>query len=377
MQQKNTLPNLGRGNTIIYGCIVGSHAYGTNVEGSDIDKKWIYVQSADSFFTEGYKPQIEISKDEVAYELSRFLELIQKANPTMLELLFSPSDCILYQNSVFDALIRMRKSFLTKACRYSFGGYAISQIEKAKGLDKKMNWSDEQKTRKSVLDFCYWLDTGGDDELELRYRSKPIKERFTTQQIKMFGLSAIPHTRDLYNVFNDAKYTFKGVVQDEETSNDISLQSIPEDAYCIGMMYFNKDGYTQHCKAYKEYQVWLKERNTQRYVDVENHGQKIDGKNMLHCIRLIETACDVAEYGELIVRRQNAEYLKEIRHGKVNLDTLLEYASWKVNEIKDLFNESSLPDQFFEKEYLKTLNASIRRIISVSETAKLYEHNTF
>lgn len=372
MLAKNTLPNIGRQNTIIFGCIVGSHAYGTNVEGSDIDRKWIYVQSAESFFLDGYKPQIEISKDEVCYELSRFLDLVEKANPTMLELLFSPDDMVIYKHDCFDTIIRMRKAFLTKACRYSFGGYAISQIEKAKGLDKKMNWEKDKTERKSVLDFCYLVEPRS--ELEYKYRTIPIKERFTVRQIKMMGLSAIPHSRDLYNVFHDAKYSFKGIVQDEETSNDISLQSIPEDAYCIGMMYFNKDGYTQHCKAYKEYENWMKHRNTQRYVDIENHGQKIDGKNMLHCIRLIETASDIAEYGELIVRRPNAEYLKEIRHGKVNLDTILEYASHKVQELSTLFAHSKLPDKFYEKTYLRSLNASIRRLLSVTQKPEIAEN---
>ena len=375
MQAKNSLPNIGKNNTIIFGCIVGSHAYGTNVEGSDIDKKWVYVQSAESFFLDGYKPQIEISKDEVCYELSRFFELIEKANPTMLELLFSPEDMILYKHSCFDNIIRMRKSFLTKACKYSFGGYAISQIEKAKGLDKKMNWEKEKTERKSVLDFCYWIESPNEG-LSRKYRSEPIKDHFNVSQIAMMGIAAIPHTRDLYNVYHDAKYKFPGIIKDEETSNDVSLASIPEDAYCVGMMYFNKHAYSQHCKAYNEYEVWLKNRNTQRYVDIQNHGQKIDGKNMLHCIRLIETAADIAEHGELIVRRTNADFLKEIRLGKVDLNSILEYATHKVQEMGPLFENSKLQDKFNEKTYLRSLNASIRRILSITRQNS-HEHNTF
>lgn len=376
MPEKSSLPNIGRSNTIIYGCIVGSHAYGTNVEGSDIDKKWVYVQSAESFFLDGYKPQIEISKDEVAYELSRFLELCEKANPTILEMLFSPEDMILCKHSAFDSIIRMRKSFLTKACRHSFSGYAISQIEKAKGLDKKMNWEKEKTERKSILDFCYFIDTEYTmhDHESPAYRSVPIKDRFVPQQIKMMGISSIPHTRDLYNVFHDAKYKFTGFVKDEETSNDLTLSEIPKGAYCIGMMYFNKDAYSQHCKAYREYQDWLKNRNTQRYVDVEGHGQKIDGKNMLHCIRLIETALDIAEFGELIVRRTNAGYLKEIRQGKVDLETILDYASWKVHDIDTAFAESSLPDKFHERTYLRSMNAGIRRLISLTQKSEVFDN---
>jgi hypothetical protein len=362
------LPKLGNGNTIIFGCIVGSHAYGTNVEGSDIDKKWIYVQCADDYFINGPRPQINISKDETAYELSRFLELAEKANPTILELLFSPEDMIIYKHKVFDMIIRQRNSFLTKKCRLSFGGYAISQIEKAKGLNKKMNWEKEKIERKSVLDFCYFISNSMEPSTDEKYKTYPMKKTFALSQIKLMGVAAIPHTRDLYNLFHDAKYMFRGIVQDESTSNDISLSSIPEDAYGIGIMYFNKDGYTQHCKAYNEYQTWLKNRNTQRYVDIENHGQQIDGKNMLHCIRLIETALDIAEYGELIVRRQNAEYLKEIRHGKHNLEDILKHAQEKITAIDEAFLRSSLPEDVIEKQYLKELNTDIRKFLRATHT---------
>jgi hypothetical protein len=40
---------------------------------------------------------------------------------------------------------------------------------------------------------------------------------------------------------------------------------------------YNKDGYSQHCKDYKEYQEWIEKRND-RYVEVQGHGQRIDGK---------------------------------------------------------------------------------------------------
>lgn len=365
MQAKTTLPNLGNGNTIIFGCIVGSHAYGTNVEGSDVDRKWVYVQSAEDLFINGYKPQIEISKDEVAFELSRFLELCQKANPTILELLFSPNDCILYKHVAFDRILSIRKEFLTKQCRFSFGGYAVSQIEKARGLDKKINWEKEKIDRKSILDFCYFITDNIDSSIGAKFQSYPIKSQFDSSQIRTMGLSAIPHTRDVYNLFWDARYTkqFKGVVQDEENSNDISFSDVPRDANCVGLMFFNKDAYSIHCKEYKEYQEWLKHRNTQRYVDIANHGQQIDGKNMLHCVRLIDTALDIAEFGELLVRRDNATFLKEIRHGKHNLEEILEYGQKRIEAMDKAFEHSKLPVKFKAENYVKLTNYNIRKQI--------------
>lgn len=369
MQEKNTLPNLGNGNTIIFGCIVGSHAYGTNVEGSDVDKKWVFVQNPTDLFINGYRPQIELSKDEVAFELSRFIELLKKANPTVLELLFSPEDCILYKHPVFDKLLNLRKGFLTKQCRYSFGGYAVSQIEKARGLDKKMNWEKERTDRKSVLDFCYFIMDELDPRLGKKFQSTSVTELFTQSQIKGMGLSAVPHTKGLFNVFWDSRYKFKGVTQGED-SNDISLSEIPKDANNIGLLFFNKEAYQMHCKDYREYQEWLAKRNTQRYVDIENHGQQIDGKNMLHCVRLIDTALDIAEFGELIIRRPNADFLKEIRHGKHDLNKILEYAERRISEMDNAFKHSKLPESYQDEAYCKLTNFQIRQAIAAEVKAK-------
>jgi predicted nucleotidyltransferase len=366
------LPNLGNGNTIIFGCIVGSHAYGTNVEGSDEDRKWVYVQSHIDLFINGYRPQIELSKDEVAYELSRFLELALKANPTILELLFSPEDCILYKHPSFDKLLNIKRQFLTKQCRLSFGGYAISQIEKARGLDKKMNWEKEKTVRKTVLDFCYWIEQAINPRLNDNYQSAPIKTVFSETQLAKMALSAIPNTRGLYNVFCDVRYVFHGIA--DETSNDIRTQEVPRDAVNCGMLFFNKDAYSIHCKEYNEYTNWLQKRNTQRYVDIEGHGQMIDGKNLLHCVRLIEMAIDIAEKKELVVRRPNAEFLKEIRHGKHNLNEILEHAKEGIDKLDEAFNTRLLPERFPAESFLKYLNYDIRKQVE-SERKEVIKPN--
>lgn len=373
MQAKSLLPNLGNGSTIIFGCIVGSHAYGTNIEGSDEDRKWIYVQSPTDLFINGYRPQIELSKDEVCYELSRFIELAQKANPTILELLFSPRECVLYQHPIFEKLTGNRRLFLTKQCRFSFGGYAVAQIEKARGLDKKLNWEKERTIRKTVLDFCYWIERSIDPRRNDHYQTAPIKDIFTLKQIYRFGLTVIPHTKDLYNLSgpDSIDNPYRGIVSNEDTANDVQLSEVPKNATNIGMLYFNKDAYSIHCKEYKEYEEWLSNRNKQRYVDIEGHGQQIDGKNLLHCVRLIETALDIAEFQDLIVRRDNAEYLKGIRHGKVDLETIIDHAYKKINAMDMSFKNSPLPDKFEAPNVLKMINYDIRKQIALEQNDEI------
>lgn len=327
---------------VIFKTIVGSQAYGTNVEGSDIDIKGVYIQDLMDIATFKYKPQIEINKDEVYYEIRRFIELLSTANPTVLEMLYSPKECVEKCTYEFDYLIENRDMFLTKKCKDSFGGYAVQQIKKARGLNKKMNWEKEQMFRKTPLDFCYVYEDGKSIELRRWLVSKGMLHSYC-------GIVNIDHIRDGYALYYDIyqrtnpSIKFKGI--QEENSNSLKLSSIPKNMEAECFFHYNKDGYSQHCNAYKAYETWLKERNTQRYVDIENHGQQIDGKNMLHCMRLINTAKEIAETGTLNVRRSPEEctYLKSIRHGKVNLEEILTKAEEGIAAMDELFNNSSLP----------------------------------
>jgi len=366
---------------IIFKTKVGSHAYGTNIEGSDEDFKGVYIQSLEDIAINGYVEQINTTKDETYYELRRFIELCQSANPTVLELLYSPKDCIITKHPVFDLILEHKDIFLTKKCKYSFGGYAYAQIEKAKGLEKKMNWEASEMTRKTPLDFCYIITPLG---------AKPLKDWLHTQKGKAnwqenYGVSVVDKCKDLYFIYPDktgGELGYHGIVstktklawqeldeEEEVISNDLCLSSIPKDQMHLGtVMSYSKDSYTRHCKMYREYTEWLKKRNVQRYVDIENHGQRIDGKNLLHCYRLIETAIEIAQQKTINVRRPNAEFLIEIRKGKHNLDTLLNGASEKIEVMNKIFDKCDLPhscDMKFCKELITKIRLKYEKSVSV------------
>lgn len=136
--------------------IRGSQAYGTNLPTSDVDYAGVYIQSKDDIFGSKYKEQINDDKnDTVFYEIRRFLELVASNNPTILELMNTPEDCIIYKHPLYDNILKHSNEFITKVCAKSFGGYAIQQIKKAKGTDKKQNWEKDKVTRKTPLDFCH------------------------------------------------------------------------------------------------------------------------------------------------------------------------------------------------------------------------------
>lgn len=391
---------------ILFETIVGSQAYGTQTPTSDIDKKFVYILPEDCILGTGYVEQINVNKDYVGWEIRRFLELMDSNNPTVLELLNSPEDCILHKDPLFDDIIAHKDDFITKICKDSFGGYARQQIKKAKGLDKKQNWEKDKVTRKDVLDFCYVI------EGEKSIPWKVWNEDFNYEE-KFIGVVNVPNARDVYAVYFDmlaslcfsksipenvresAKHNrtennlplgfgYKGLIKvgnstDAECnitfietldgsykkenageSNQLRLSSIPKGETPICNIIYNKDGYTMHCKDYREYQEWLENRNETRYVETQGHGQRIDGKNMMHCIRLIRMAQEIGRGEGINVRRSDAEELLSIRRGEVDLDNLIQMADQAIEEMDSIFDNSDLPKKV-DSGLVNSLLIKIRR----------------
>ncbi|MFA5154253.1 MAG: nucleotidyltransferase domain-containing protein [Clostridia bacterium] len=359
-----TIERLKKENMIVFEAIMGSHAYGTNLPTSDTNIRGIFIQPLDEILGFGKVDQVADEKNDIIYyEIGRFLDLLKSNNPNILEILNTPADCIrINDEEIMNIIFSHKDDFLTKKCRWSFGGYAVEQIKKARGLNKKMNWEENEMVRKTVLDFCYVLENGG---------SKPIKEWLNralyvigriTQ--KDFGLAAIDHGHDLYAMYlapQDHAANW-GIVSNEETANDVQLTSIPKNINVEGYLYFNKDAYSSHCKKFKEYQEWLNNRNETRVNMAKAHGKAYDGKNMNHCVRLLNVANEIAEGKGLNVRRSPEEIKKliAIRKGEYEYEDILAEAESLIEKMDKTFEESSLPNSV-DIDMVNNLLISIRK----------------
>ncbi|MEI6142977.1 MAG: nucleotidyltransferase domain-containing protein [Mariniphaga sp.] len=350
---------------LIFKAIVGSQSYGTSTPSSDIDYKGVYMQTVNELITFGYQEQVDVSKDECYYEVRRFIQLLQSANPTVLELLFSPEDCIIQTSPQFELIVDHRDKFLTQKCLLSFGGYAIAQIKKAKGLDKKMNWEKDRVERKTPIDFVYAYKDGKTMPVE----NWLLKEGKNQENC---GLVALDHFKDCYALYYDydaqginteteniTPLGFRGIISDD--SNTVRLSSVPKGMVPETIVYFNQDGYSMHCKDYRDYELWLQNRNTQRYVDIKGHNQQIDGKNLLHCRRLLDMAIEIATEKTIHVRRPNADYLLSIRRGEVPLDSIIEQAEVDLLTLEELFANSGLPKEC-DKDFVNDLLLKVRHL---------------
>ena len=115
---------------IIYRCVVGSRAYGLDNDESDTDRRGIYLAPAElewSLF--GAPEQFEDNATQSCYwELQKFLTMALKANPNILECLYSPM--VEKATPLGAELIATREGFLSQMIFQTFNGYAMSQFKK-------------------------------------------------------------------------------------------------------------------------------------------------------------------------------------------------------------------------------------------------------
>lgn len=349
-----TIQDLKSQNLILFEAISGSKSFGLDTPTSDTDIKGVFYLPKEKFYGLDYIPQIaNETNDEVYYEIGRFVELLIKNNPNILEILASPEDCILYKHPLMERL--RLKDFLSKLCKDTFAGYAVTQIKKARGLKKKIV-NPMAKEKKSLLDFCYMLQG---------YATVPLLQWLEERnyQQEQCGLINLPNSRDMFALFYDAEENlgYKGIIQ-KENSNEVSLSSVPKEEEPVAYLSCNKDGYSKYCKEYTEYWSWIDKRNEDRYQTNQQHGKNYDSKNMMHTIRLLQTAEQILSTGKLNIRVPNRAELLAIKSGEKEYDELLELADQLITSIENYYKTSTLPDYPDETKAIEVL-IDIRKVL--------------
>jgi hypothetical protein len=332
-----TIQDLKDQNLILLECISGSKAYGLDVPGSDTDIKGVFLLPKEHFYGLNYIPQVSDERnDTVYYELGRFIELLQKNNPNILELLATPADKVLICHPIMKAI--KTEMFLSKRCKDTFAGYAFTQIKKARGLNKKIV-NPVARERKTVLDFCYILFQQGAVHL-----SKWLEKQGASQSD--CGLVNIANVKDVYGLYwqSGNPYAYKGVIK-KATASSVALSSIPKGETPAAYLYFNQDGYASYCKEYREYWNWVDKRNENRYENNLEHGKNYDAKNMMHTFRLLDMAEEILRTGKVEVLRPNRDELLAVRRGQWNYEELLVQANEKMQAVERAYQQSQLPER--------------------------------
>jgi len=126
----STLSTSGLFDRVIYRCVIGSRAYGLDDEQSDTDRRGFYLPQAQMHWSLfGVPEQLENDETQEAYwELQKFIVLALKANPNVLECLYSP--IVEFATPLAEELLSIRKVFLSKLVFQTYSGYVALQFKK-------------------------------------------------------------------------------------------------------------------------------------------------------------------------------------------------------------------------------------------------------
>ncbi len=123
---------------ILFSCLGGSYAYGTNIEGSDVDIRGVFMDSKEAILgLDTFDIYTDSTTDTCLYSVSKFIKLVSECNPNIIEMLFCKPEHYFYVSEEGRLLLENRYFFLTKRAYYTFGGYAYAQLTLPNRVDKK------------------------------------------------------------------------------------------------------------------------------------------------------------------------------------------------------------------------------------------------
>ena len=150
----NEAPQFDMWNNAICICYRGSIAHGTYVPSQNpngIDDKdilGIAIPTKEYFFGLKTFEQFECQReywDVLIYDFRKFIRLMLKSNPNVLQLLWTPKECVLKTSSVFEELVENRHLFASKNIYKSFCGYSYGQLHKMEHMAYKGYMGEKRK----------------------------------------------------------------------------------------------------------------------------------------------------------------------------------------------------------------------------------------
>lgn len=355
----------------IYLGVTGSHAYGMARQTSDVDIRGVAVvprSVRDSFYLSfdqftsvkqtgswGFFSEVAINKlkkhetagpsssadvDLCIFSLTKLVALAANNNPNVLELLFLDERDVLFATGKWEKIVEARDLFLSKKCRHSYTGYAMSQLKRIKG---HREWLLNPPKAPPVR-----VDYGLPEEsvlpADVRNQIDEAVQKITARWKLTDGFEDLlegPVLDSLVDRLRDFHATLllcKDDLLDEKVYElgGASLGLSQDVLYAIKQ----ERRYRSALKHWQQYQTWKTERNEVRSELEAKYGY--DTKHASHLIRLLRTGLEILRDHVVRVRRPDAEELKAIRDGQWSYDELMEQADQLQAEITTMYETSTL-----------------------------------
>lgn len=353
-------------NNTVYLTLHGSKCYGLSNELSDTDVKGICVPPVEveynlfnRFEQSENNPEIESlfghlknpnnpAFESTIFSLRKFMVLAANVNPNIVELLWTdPSDHFV-KEPLMDVLFENRNMFLSSKAKFTFSGYAHSQLAKIERHRKWIVMGELQPPKRSDFNLPDVAPRGMCEILGY------IKSKVEEWNLNQFSLDEMDR--------NDLKETIWELVY-ELTNKQVGWDNWP-DAYASGVIHkmgdelgLNEDVLRlitkerEFHKAQQNYKSWLRwktERNPKRRELEVKCGY--DSKHASHLVRLLKMGFEILETGNVIVKRPDREELLFIKNGGWTYEQVLEFSENMQKKLNEVYKKTTLPKNVdFEK----------------------------
>jgi len=305
------------GKNLVMLCFGGSHAYGTNVESSDVDIRGIAIEKPEEIIGfKTFEQFLNESTDTTIYAFNKIVKLLLDNNPNIVECLGLKPEHYIYLSPLGKELLDHKDLFLSQKCFYSFGGYARANLKRLENALARDNYPEAEKNEHIAQSLENAIDA--------------------------FNLQHNTEVNPAFAHVKDGKLVY-----------DLDLKDFAADD--LENLYSTISNTTRN---YKE----LLNRNRKKD---DNHLNK----HAMHLVRLYSMCLDLLENGEIVTyREKDHDLLMDIRNGKyMNDDGNLSDDFYKLvedieNKCKAALQTTQLPKKAdYEKvgEWLMSVNKRI------------------
>ncbi len=344
---------------LIFMTVHGSQCYGLANELSDLDLKGVCVPPKDvenNLFHrfEQAENDAELHKkydslrnpknpkmESTVYSLKKFMILAANVNPNIIELLFvDPSDIRLLTPTM-ETLLEHRELFLSSKAKFSFGGYAYSQMAKIERHRKWIVRGELKKPKREDFGLSPERPKQMDEVFGL---IKSEVERWNLSQYSLNNMERDELKEDIWElIYNVSKVDVNegnwpkiyeaGVI--ERLSKEYNLKEEVVDVLQRERLY------KKEMEMYKSWLIWKTGRNPARHELEVKCGY--DCKHGMHLVRLMRMGMEILNDHKIIVKRQDKEELLQIRSGEWSYEQIMEFSKDMQIKLDNLYKTTTLP----------------------------------
>ena len=307
------------GNNIIILGLGGSHAYGTNIPTSDLDIRGIAIEKPEELIGyQKFEQFINEKTDTTIFAFNKMIQLLMQNNPNIVEIIGLNPDQYLYVSKLGQELLDHKDLFLSKRCKFTFGGYAKANLKRLQNALARDNYPEKEKN----------------------------------EHISVSLQSALTTFNNQHNTEINPAFAYVDETGKLRFKLDIDIESGEfEDFYATVS------------------------NTTRNYKELLNRNRKKDdahlNKHAMHLVRLLSMCIEMLETGEVhTYREKDHDLLMDIRNGKYMDENgnmtkefydMVDSLDKKMNEA---YENSKLPEKPDMKKIEEWVMSANKRIIN-------------